>query len=184
MQDEDEIAALLARIARRDRRAFRTFYGATSAQLFGLCLRILRDRAVAEEVAQEIFVKLWRNADSFDPARGSGRAWVLTVARNHAIDRLRRRRAGGARHDDGPEALERVADPGPGPAESLVAKQGRAAIDACLEELAETRARAVRLAYLEGASYAELAALFDVPLNTMRSWLRRSLLALKECLSR
>ncbi|WP_336623649.1 sigma-70 family RNA polymerase sigma factor [Marinovum sp. 1_MG-2023] len=179
-QDLDD---LLARVSMADRKAFSALYSATSAKLFGLCLRILRDRAQAEDALQEVYVKIWQRAEAYQPGRVRPMTWLITVARNHAIDVLRRNRAGEGRADGDESLIDRLESPDPGPAEQLAQKGERARIEACLDELAAEKSAAVRLAYLEGASYAELAAQFAVPLNTMRTWLRRSLQSLKACLS-
>lgn len=184
MTTSDELGRDLSRVALGDRAAFSALYQASSAKLFGLCLRILRDRALAEEALQEIYVKIWHKAGSFDAARGTATAWLVTVARNHAIDRLRQIRAAEAREIGDGAAVDSLPSADPGPAEQLACKQGRARIELCLDELDSARAEAVRLAYFEGHAYAELAARFAVPLNTMRTWLRRSLLTLRECLTR
>ncbi len=174
----DEIEALIARIARQDRDAFLALYDATSAKLYGVCLRVLGDRPDAEEVLQEVFVKVWRHADRYRVNGLSPMTWLITVARNTAIDRLRARRSEGA----GETALERLRDDAPDPEALAVAASEARAIARCMAELDRDRAAAVRGAYLEGQSYADLARRFDVPLNTMRTWLRRSLIKLKECL--
>jgi len=185
MTTSDQLSTYLARAGLGDRVAFSALYQASSAKLFGLCLRILKDGALAEEALQEIFVKIWHKAASYDASRGTALAWLVTVARNHAIDRLRQLRAAEARQaGEAGSEVDRLASADPGPAEQLARKQGRAQIELCLDELDSARAEAVRLAYFEGHDYAELAARFAVPLNTMRTWLRRSLLALRECLTR
>jgi RNA polymerase sigma-70 factor (ECF subfamily) len=175
-----DITKLILRVALKDRAAFDLLYRHTSAKLFGVCLRVLNDRAEAEEAVQEVYVKIWTRADRFAASELSPISWLVAVARNHAIDRLRARRRGSVALD---EAME-IADPAPGP-EALTAAGGeRARIERCLGELEADRASAVRSAYISGDSYAELAARFGVPLNTMRTWLRRSLLKLRECLER
>jgi len=184
MTSSDDLGDLLARVALGDRAAFSALYNASAAQLFGLCLRILKDRALAEEALQEIYVKIWHKARSYDAVRGAASGWLITVARNHAIDRLRQVRAARARQAGEAVEVDSLPSADPGPAERLARKQGRQQIELCLDELDGARAEAVRLAYFEGHGYAELAARFAVPLNTMRSWLRRSLLALRECLTR
>ena len=176
----EEIADLLARCALRDRKAFRTLYERTSAKLYGVTLRILHDRAEADEALQEVYVKIWQRADRFVPGRYSPISWLVAVARNHALDVLRARRPAG----EDIEAAFDVADAGPTPEEATAGKAERARIDACLDRLEADRAEAVRGAYLDGYSYEELAARHGVPLNTMRTWLRRSLLRLRECLER
>lgn len=176
----DDIAKLIVRTGLRDRAAFDLLYRHTAAKLFGICLRILKDRAEAEEALQEVFVKIWTKADRFAVSELSPISWLAAVARHHAIDRLRIRRPAGASLDIAGE----LADPAPGPEAQAIAGAERARIHGCLGELAPERAAAVRAAYLDGDSYAELAARHGVPLNTMRTWLRRSLMKLKECLER
>jgi RNA polymerase sigma-70 factor (ECF subfamily) len=163
-----------------DRRAFAALYQATSAKLFGICLRVLQDRTEAEDVLQDIYVKIWRNAGHYQVNGLSPMTWLITIARNAAIDRLRRRRAVSGDSDD----VDLQADPAPGPEASAIAASDSARLTGCLAELDERHAQAVKGAYLDGETYADLAARFDVPLNTMRTWLRRSLLKLRECLSR
>ncbi|MBR9763458.1 MAG: sigma-70 family RNA polymerase sigma factor [Rhodobacteraceae bacterium] len=176
----EEIEDLIAQVALGDRAAFQRLYALTSAKLFGVALRILGSRAEAEEVLQDSFVKIWRNAERYRATGFSPMTWLITVARNTAIDRLRARRARG---EDLSEA-EELASPQPGPEALAIASGERARLVGCLDELEPDRAEAVRGAYLMGYSYQELAEKYDVPLNTMRTWLRRSLLKLKECLSR
>ncbi|UCI26661.1 sigma-70 family RNA polymerase sigma factor [Mesorhizobium sp. B2-8-5] len=175
-----DISKLIVRTSMKDRAAFDLLYKQTSAKLFGVCLRVLRDRGDAEEALQEVFVKIWMKADRFAVSDLSPISWLVAVARNHAIDRIRARRSPSANIDT---AFE-VADPTPGPEAMAVAAGEAERIYHCLDELEQDRAAAVRGAYLSGESYAELAERFKVPLNTMRTWLRRSLLKLRECLER
>ena len=178
-QSTAEIADLLARTALRDRAAFRELYRRTSAKLFGVALRILKDRAEAEEALQEVYVKIWQRADRYVAGGYSPISWLVAVARNHALDILRARKPVA---DDIEAALD-VADGGPDPEQSAVDRGERARIDGCLDELEPTKADAVRGAYLDGFSYEDLATRHSVSLNTMRTWLRRSLIKLRECLS-
>ncbi|MDR9395417.1 MAG: sigma-70 family RNA polymerase sigma factor [Roseovarius sp.] len=180
MSKRDEIEAMIARVAIGDKNAFRQVYSDTSAKLFGIILRILDDRSEAEDVLQEVFVKVWHNAGKYQANGFSPMTWLIAIARNAAIDRKRRHgtKTAAAELDDS------LPDAGPGPEEKAVQASERARLDACFEELEERRADAVRRAYLEGESYAELAAHFEVPLNTMKTWLRRCLLSLRECLTR
>lgn len=149
-----------------------------SSKLFGVSYRILQHRGDAEEATQEAFVRIWQNASRYQPSRGSGAGWIVTIARNAAIDRLRQRPAPAR---DVATMLD-LADPGPTPEASAAAAQDRGRIERCLGELPPDRARAVRGAYLEGHTYDELAQAAAVPLNTMRTWLRRALIALRKCL--
>lgn len=174
-----EIADLLARCALRDRQAFRDLYARTSAKLYGVTLRILRDRSEADEALQEVYVKIWQRADRYVPGSYSPISWLVAVARNHCLDVLRARKP---RSEDIDMALD-IADAGPDPERAAVESGERSRIDDCLGKLDADKADAVRGAYLDGYSYEELSARHNVPLNTMRTWLRRSLLKLRECLT-
>jgi RNA polymerase sigma-70 factor, ECF subfamily len=179
---DDPIATLLTRIAAQDRAAFRDIYSATSSKLMGVLLRILGNRSEAEDALQKVYTRVWLRAARFDADKGRGITWLITIARNHAIDRLRSRSV--QSNNDDCEAVAQVADKGRGVLQSLMAEgEARRAVK-CFGELAPDRSTAVQGAYLEGLSYEDLAAQFSVPLNTMRTWLRRSLLALRECLDR
>jgi len=184
MSTREEIEALIARCALGDRAAFERLYALTSAKLFGICLRILPTRPEAEDAVQEVYVKVWKNAGRYRAGTYSPMTWLITIARNHAIDRLRARRAQAAGQGAGIDEAEALPDAAPGPEALAVASSERARLVGCLDELPKDRADAVRLAYLHGETYADLAVRFDVPLNTMRTWLRRSLLKLRECLTR
>ncbi|NUH65869.1 sigma-70 family RNA polymerase sigma factor [Sulfitobacter sp. S0837] len=163
-----------------DRAAFEALYDRVSAKLFGVSLRVLETRAAAEDAMQDTFVKIWNNADRYQANGLSPMTWLITIARNTAIDRLRARRKG--QQDIDTPGLE-LAAPGPSPEQSAVASSEAAKLTGCLDQLEADRGAAVRGAYLDGDSYADLAARFNVPLNTMRTWLRRGLLSLRECMS-
>mgnify|MGYP000167917983 FL=1 len=178
---EDPIAPLLARIAGGDRDAFRNLYSATSSKLMGVLLRMLGTRAEAEDALQEVYARVWMRSGRFDPGLGRGMSWLVTIARNLAIDRLRARPAQARSGDDGDEA-EALADSRPGAEAGLIARGEAQRIIDCMAQLEPDRAAAVRGAYLMGHSYQDLALRHNVPVNTMRTWLRRSLLRLRECL--
>ncbi|HKL55623.1 MAG: sigma-70 family RNA polymerase sigma factor [Roseovarius sp.] len=184
MATRDEIENWLAKAALGDRAAFDALYMATSAKLFGICLRVLDNRAESEEVLQDIYVRVWNHAGRYEVNGLSPMTWLITIARNAAIDRLRRRRAARAGDSAGTDMAEAQADPAPGPEARVIAASEGAQLEACFDELDSGHAEAVRGAYLDGETYADLADRFGVPLNTMRTWLRRSLLKLRECLSR
>ena len=178
MPDVREIESLIARVALSDRAAFEQLYEHTSAKLFGICLRLLNDRAEAEEVLQDVFVKVWRRAAAYQPSGYSPMSWLIAIARNQAIDRLRQRRP-----SESDIAIdEQIADDRPHPEREVVARDEIRQLDECLDQLDADKAAAVRGAYLDGDSYQLLADRFRVPLNTMRTWLRRSLIRLKECM--
>ncbi len=179
MTDHD-IAALISQVALGDRSAFAALYGAISPKLFAVCLRILRNRGDAEDALQEVFVRVWQRAGGFAVAGTSPSGWLVTIARNHSIDLVRRRKPVAEEfEDDG-----RYVDEAPDPERAAVLKSEGGRIDTCMQELESERAEAVKRAYVDGLSYQELADRYGVPLNTMRTWLRRSLLKLRECLDR
>ncbi len=178
--DRAEIEVLIARVALKDRAAFEILYDRVSAKLFGVCLRVLTKRAAAEDAMQDSFVKIWNNADRYNANGLSPMTWLITIARNTSIDRLRARRKGHQGLDT--PGFELVA-PGPSPEQSVIAASEAAKLSGCLDTLEQDRGAAIRGAYLDGETYADLAERFSVPLNTMRTWLRRGLIALRECMS-
>ena len=150
-------------------------------ETFGICLRVLGNRAEAEDALQDVFVKIWRNAERYQVNGLSPMTWLITIARNLSIDRLRARKtAQGA----GLEEADDLASASPGPEALAIAASERGQIVDCMAELEADKSDAVRRAYLMGETYQELADRYSVPLNTVRTWLRRSLIKLKECLSR
>ena len=180
MPTRNDVEEMIVQVGLGDRAAFSSLYDATSAKLFGVCLRILNDRAEAEDALQEVFVRIWQKSSTYAANGYSPMTWLITLARNLAIDKLRMRKAGSVDIDE----VYDLADSGPTPEAAAIASSQRVQIDACFDELEPDRADAVRGAYLEGHSYNDLAAKYGVPLNTMRTWLRRSLGKLKDCLNR
>ena len=172
----DPIAPLLLRVAAQDRLAFRALYSQAAPKLFGVLMRMLNNRHEAEDALQEVFTRIWLRATQFDPARGVAEAWLVTIARHHALDRLR------ARPLPGDEGLETAADSTPRAETRLIAQGEAARIARCFDRLEPARAAAVRGAYLDGLSYEDLSKRHGIALNTMRSWLRRSLQTLRDCL--
>jgi RNA polymerase sigma-70 factor, ECF subfamily len=174
----DDLTTLLGRVSLRDRKAFSRLYEQASPKLFAIALRILRDRAEAEEALQEIFMKVWQRAERYQADQASPMTWLGTIARNHAIDIIRARKPQASDID---EAFD-IASPEPGPEAAAINSSEGNRIESCMRTLESDRAEAVRRAYVEGLSYQELADFYKIPLNTMRTWLRRSLLKLRECL--
>ncbi|WP_179380991.1 sigma-70 family RNA polymerase sigma factor [Jannaschia marina] len=171
---------MIARVALQDRAAFSDLYDATCGKLFAVCLRVSGRRQDAEDAMQDAYVKVWRNAGRYAVTGHSPMTWLITIARNTAIDRLRARRD----HDDLGDVDGTLAAPGATPEQAAVATSEAERIRDCMNALPEDRRAAISGAYLEGQTYADLATRFDVPLNTMRTWLRRGLIALRECLAR
>ena len=180
MTDRKDIEELIGKVALSDRAALAMLYDATSGKLFSVCLHVLKSRPEAEDALQDVYLRIWAKADRYAVTGHSPMTWLITVARNLAIDRLRARKSDHVNLDSVGELVEKR----PGPEASTIAASEQRRITACFEELPQTRADAVRAAYLEGVTYQALADRFDVPLNTMRTWLRRSLISLKACLSR
>ncbi|WP_294607334.1 sigma-70 family RNA polymerase sigma factor [Roseovarius sp.] len=180
MAGREDIEKMILQVGLGDRAAFSSLYDATSAKLFGVCLRMLNNRAEAEDTLQDVFVRVWQKANLYSSNGYSPMTWLITLARNASIDRLRARRAATVDIDE----VHDLSDTGPTPEADAIASSERERLNSCLDELEPDRSDAVRRTYLDGDSYKELAARYDVPLNTMRTWLRRSLLKLRECLSR
>ena len=179
MAAADPLAELMSRIAAGDRAALRSLYDATCAKLFGVCFRILSNRDESEDVLQEVYLTIWRRADRFEAARASAMAWMATIARNRAIDRLRAR--GPLAYAEPVEAVD-AADSAPLASAVLEQAQDEAALRRCLGELDARTAAVIRTAFFEGVTYEALAKRLDAPLGTVKSWIRRGLLRLKGCL--
>jgi RNA polymerase sigma-70 factor (ECF subfamily) len=177
-----QLAAALARVASGDRQALQLVYRDTSAKLFGICLRILRDKADAEDVLQDVYMTVWRRAETFDPDRASPITWLVAIARNRSIDRLRS--TANARRTQPLDDALKVKDSAPSALAEVESGQEHKRLMDCLGELEPRHAGAIRSAFLDGATYDELAQRMDVPLGTMKSWIRRSLQRLKSCLER
>jgi RNA polymerase sigma-70 factor (ECF subfamily) len=177
--ERDELNQLLQLAGRNDQKAFAELYKRTSSKLFGVCLRMLRDRGEAEEVLQETYTTVWRRAGSFDASRASAITWLITLSRNKAIDRLRQHRE---ELLDDPSKLDETVDEQPTPAAGAETSQEYQRLQHCLDELDPQQQSSVREAFFTGATYNELATRCKVPLGTMKSWIRRSLMQLRTCL--
>ena len=181
---------MLARAGLGDRAAFATLYERTSAHLLGVVMRIQRDRTLAEDILQEVYVNVWRSAQSFDAAQSQPLTWLTSVARNRAIDSLRRAQSQPqlkanvqTNHDDEEtDVYDTVADDAPGPLDLLSRASDARALSACMEGLSAQQRQSVALAFFDGLSHAEVADSMRQPLGTVKSWVRRALLSLKSCL--
>lgn len=174
------IAAALGRIPGGDRSALQTVYRLTSAKLFGVVLRILDERGEAEDVLQEVYVTVWRKAADFDPNRASPMTWLIAIARNRAIDRLRATRQ--SRRMEPIDQVAGLADSAVAADNALESAQDHAKLHGCLDGLADHERTALRGAFFDGNTYEDLAAGMNVPLGTMKSWIRRAMIKLKSCL--
>jgi len=186
-----ELGELLARSGLGDRQAFATLYERTSGHLFAVVLRIQRDRALAEDLLQDIYVSIWKAAAGFDAAQSQPLTWLTSIARNRAIDSLRRAQTQPQtvsttreEDDDSPDAVEASADEGPGPLELLDRASEARQLTVCMEGLTPQQRQSVALAFFDGLSHAEVAEHLRQPLGTVKSWVRRALMSLKTCLER
>ena len=176
------IAAALGRIPEGDKAALQTVYRLTSAKLFGVCLRILGEHGEAEDVLQEVYVTVWRKAADFDAGRASPMSWLIAIARNRSIDRLRASRA--SRNMDAIDVAADIADTAVRADAALESVQDHAKLHGCLDELAAHESAELRGAFFDGNTYEDLAVRMKVPLGTMKSWIRRAMFKLKACLER
>ncbi|MDR6146020.1 RNA polymerase sigma factor (sigma-70 family) [Sphingomonas sp. SORGH_AS870] len=175
------LAEALLRTAQEDRAAFREVYRLSSARLFGICLRICGERQAAEDVLQDVYLTVWKRAGGYEPGPASPLAWLATIARNRAIDW---RRAHG-RHRASPiEEQPVLVDDAPIASTVVEDAQESHRLGRCLDELEGRSRDAIRTAFFDGCTYAELADRSAVPLSTMKTWIRRGLIRLKDCMER
>lgn len=186
-----ELARLLSRVALADRVAFSTLYQLTGAHLLGVILRINTDRAQAEDLLQEVFVKVWHAAGSFDAQRAQAMTWLTSIARHRAIDSLRRRqtepqwvtaRTHAGEEDD--DMLDQMASDDDGPMDLLDQAVQAQAVRVCMKGLSGEQQQTLALAFYQGLSHSEVAEHLRQPLGSVKSWARRGLQALRTCLER
>lgn len=176
-----KLVEALVRTGHEDRAAFRDLYALTSAKLFGICYRICGERQAAEDVLHDVYLTIWKRAGAYEPHRASPITWLATIARNRSIDW---RRAQGVRRGTPIEDAPPILDEAPLVSDTLVADEEAHRLHGCLEALEDRQRGAIRTAFFDGVTYAELAERESVPLGTMKSWVRRGLAKLRECLER
>jgi len=170
----------LGRCARGDRLALRAIYDSEAPRMLGVAIRLLRRRALAEEAVHDTFLQVWRKADSFDPARGDARSWLYAILRNRALNILRGETRTDLVEDFEPMGLASDEEN----AETVMMRLSDTGnLKRCLERLEPSRRQAITLAYIHGLSHGELAGRLGVPLGTIKSWIRRSLVSLRECMA-
>jgi RNA polymerase sigma factor (sigma-70 family) len=179
LAEREDLSLLMSAVARQDRAAFKRVYEQTSARLFGCVLKIVRDRALAEEVLQEAYLRIWEKASSYRADVGSPLTWMTSIARNRAIDVIRKRKEVlAAPSEEGEDWLERVEAVRSGDLDF----EDREGLRRCLERLEETQRNCIVLAYCGGYSRDELAMRYERPVSTIKTWLHRGLAALRTCL--
>ena len=175
-----DLDTLLRRVAQRDRDAFGAFYDATCSRVYGTVLRVLRDPGYSEETTQEVYLQVWRTAESYDPASGTPLAWLLTVAHRRAVDRVRSEQAAGKRDFRyGTTSIERPADD---VSDAVISGDERRRVAACLGGLTDTQRECVELAYYGGMTYVQVSEQLAANLSTVKSRMRDALRSLRNCL--
>jgi RNA polymerase sigma-70 factor (ECF subfamily) len=178
---QGELVWLLGAVAKGDAAAFERLYNATRSKLYGVLLRILGRPELAEDVMQETYLKVWKMADKFDPAQASPITWMVAIARNRAIDIVRKRKE--ISIEEEPEA-QNVASESPAPLARREMTEELRRLLSCLGKLDPEKQRIVLLAYYSGWSREQLSTKLDIPVNTIKTWLRRSLLEIRECMGK
>jgi RNA polymerase sigma-70 factor (ECF subfamily) len=177
--DVSSDAALVQQLLRRDVRAFEKLYDRHSRIVYGLVLRILQQASTAEEVVQDVFLQLWRNASQYQSSRGPFVPWLLTLARNRALDNLRLKSERQRRREDQTEELPQIAQT-PAYEQALDEKRRAEAVRSLMSSLSAPQKKAIEMAYFEGLSHSEIAEALHEPLGTVKSWIRNGLIRLKE----
>ena len=169
---------LMTLVARGDVMAFVDLYDSLSASVYGMAWRVVRDSHRAEDVTQDVFLEVWRKAQSFDESRGSAKTWVMAIAHRRAVDAVRRHET--LKRQDVQAMSDEVSHDGP--ADQLLEKEEHAAVRRCLDTLTELQLESVRLAYFNGYSYAEVATRLGKPAATIKTRIRDGLIRLRDCL--
>lgn len=179
--DQDELLRLLVAVAQGDREAFQGLYERLAGQMFGLCYKLAGQQELAEEALQDAFVQIWHHAAEYHSDRGSPLGWMMTIARYRTLDLIRARKV---RQTAGAEWLENIEDQRQGPLEASLQSAGAMMLNGCLRELSDGQRDSILLSYYKGLTHDELAQALSTPIGTVKSWIRRGLLALKRCLER
>ena len=176
---QDELTRLLGNVAQQDREALAALYERVSGRMFGLCRTLAGQQELAEEALQDTFIRIWHHAGEYHSGRGSPLSWMMTIARYRTLDLMRARKV---RRGPGDDALDMVEDGRKGPFESSLKREQSQVLDGCLEELSQSQRDTIELSYFRGYTHDDLATFLNTPVGTVKSWIRRGLLALKRCL--
>jgi RNA polymerase sigma-70 factor (ECF subfamily) len=178
---ERDLAAMLERVARGDQEALGALYNRTSASVYGLALHILRDRPAAEEITLDVYTYVYRQAEHYDPTRGAPWAWLLTLTRSRAIDRLRAS-ARQRKREQPLESVRTLSDLTASPEEATAVTETNRAVRAALLALAPEQRRVMEIAYYAGLSHTEIAAMLGEPLGTIKTRIRAAMARLRDLL--
>lgn len=175
-----DLVEMLVKTGQGDRQAFAMLYQATSAKLFGLALRILASKDLAEEALQDAFVKIWHSADTYRPDKAAAMTWMTTIVRNRCLDLLRAAPREQGLNDD--QSFDDWASEDLGPMENAATRSDTKALMQCMKQLAPLQRQAFALSYFQGLAHEQLAIQLAQPLGTVKTWLRRGLETLKNCM--
>lgn len=175
-----DLDALLRRVAHHDSEAFAALYDATRTRVYGMVSRVLRDRGYSEETTQDVYLQVWRTAESYDPASGSALAWMLTLAHRRAVDRVRSEQAASQRDSRyGAATVERDSDH---VVDAVLSGEERQRVTACLDGLTGVQRECIELAYYQGLTYVQVSERLSANLATVKSRMRDALRGLRNCL--
>jgi RNA polymerase sigma-70 factor (ECF subfamily) len=177
-----QLEPLLAQITNHHEPSLKRLYQLTNANLFALALRILKQRDLAEDCLQLAFVKVWNNSQQFNPAKAKAITWLNAIVRNQALDLLRKNKHQQL-HDTSDETIAQLADQSASQEKQASLSQEQQAIQQCLAQLKENQRQCLQLAYFEGLAHPQISAHLNQPLGSVKTWIRRGLLGLRECLT-
>ncbi|MCW2690468.1 MAG: polymerase sigma factor, sigma-70 family [Mycobacterium sp.] len=175
-----DLDALLRQVARRDVDAFAAFYDSTRARVYGLVTRVLRDPGYSEETTQDIYLQVWRTADTYNAAAGSPMAWLLTLAHRRAVDRVRAEQSASQRESR--YGASNVELPSDHVADSVILLDERRQVTECLSSLTDVQRQCIQMAYYDGLTYVQVSERLAANLATIKSRMRDALRSLRNCL--